>query len=91
MIAAAAYVVFQHQSGRYPYFINQDFFLYIQWLNPGYNDPGETWDRLGLVNKVVSGSSVFSIRNGKIDTSTRVQEMREFIYGWAKYRNLFFA
>ena len=73
------------------YFINQDFFLYIQWLNPGYNDPGETWDRLGLVNKVVSGSSVFSIRNGKIDASTRVQEMREFIYGWAKYRNLLFA
>ena len=73
------------------YLIDQDFFFYIQWLNPGYNDSGETWDRLGLVNKVVSVSSVFSIRNGKIGASARVQEMREFIYGWAKYRDLLFA
>ena len=73
------------------YLIGQDFFFYIQWLNPGYNDSGETWDRLGLVNKVVSVSSVFSIRNGKIGASARVQEMREFIYGWAKYRDLLFA
>lgn len=70
------------------YLIDHSFFLYIQWLNPGYNDAGESWDRLGLVNEILSVPSVCSIRDGKRDASARVQEMREFIYGWAKYRGL---
>lgn len=70
------------------YLIEHDFYLYIQWLNPGYDDPGEVWDRLGLVNQILSVPSTFSIRNGQNDANARVQEMREFIYGWAKYRNL---
>lgn len=72
------------------YLVNQGFFLYIQWLNPGYKDSGEVWDRLGLVNEVLSVSSVCSIRDGKRNAAARVQEMREFIYGWAKYRGLIF-
>lgn len=70
------------------YFIENDFFLYMQWLNPGYSDPGENWDRLGLVNKILSVQSAFALRDGRINASDRVQEMREFIYGWATYRNL---
>lgn len=73
------------------YLIDQDFYLYIQWLNPGYSDPGEVWDRLGLVNQILSVPSAFSIRDGKKNTVVRVQEMREFIYGWAKYRDLIFS
>lgn len=67
-----------------------DFHLYVQWLNPGYSDPGEVWDRLGLVNRVLSVSSHFSIRNGQNNATARVQEIREFIYGWAFYRDLIF-
>lgn len=70
------------------YLIEQGFHLYIHWLNPGYTDPGEVWDRLGLVNHILSQRSAFAIRDGKIDPRSRVQEMREFIYGWARYRNL---
>ena len=70
------------------YFIGEDFYLYIQWLNPGYSDPGEVWDRLGLVNQILSAPSTFSIRNGQDNADARVQEMREFVYGWAKYRGL---
>ena len=75
-------------SSTLDYFIERDFFLYIHWLNPGYSDPGECWDRLGLVNEILSVPSSLSIRNGKHNPAARVQEMREFIFGWASYRNL---
>lgn len=70
------------------YLIDNDFHLYIQWLNPGHHDQGEVWDRLGLVNQILSRSSHLSIRNGQVNAASRVQEIREFIYGWAKFRNL---
>ena len=72
------------------YLIKNGFLLYIQWLNPGYHDAGGTWDRMGLVNQILSVPSMLSIRNGKVNESSRVQEIREFIYGWARYRDLIF-
>ncbi len=71
------------------HFIHRDFFIYAQWLNPGYeNDADKIEDRLDLVGKILSAWSVFSVRDGKKDAASRVQEIREFIYGWAKYRDL---
>lgn len=66
------------------------FDLYVQWLNPGFSDPGENWDRLGLVNRILDGPSVIAVRSGKLPPAGRVQEIREFIYGWAIYRGLVF-
>jgi len=70
------------------YLVDNDFFLYIQWLNPGRTDPGQYWDRLGLANYILTAQSALTMRNGAIDARSRVQEIREFIYGWALYRNL---
>jgi hypothetical protein len=73
-------------------YLNQnDFFLFIQWLNPGYTDSREVgWDRLGLISRILSQPSVVSIRSGQVDATPRVQELREFIYGWARFRDLIF-
>ncbi len=70
------------------YFVNQGFHLYIQWLNPGYHDPDPVDDRLDVVNEILQQASTFALRDGKVDASDRVHEIREFIYGWAKSRNL---
>lgn len=71
------------------YLIEKGFFLYVQWLNPGYRDYYvASFDPLGLVNRILANSSVLSIRTGKGDASRRVQDLREFIYGWARYRDL---
>ena len=67
------------------------FMIYMQWLNEGYNDSGEYFDRLGLTPRILSLQSVITKRSGKGNANERVQELREFIYGWAKYRNLLFA
>jgi hypothetical protein len=72
------------------YVIDEGFQLYVQWLNPGYRDPGEVWDRLGLVNFILSQPSEFSIRSGQVAADARVRELREKIYGWARFRNLIF-
>jgi hypothetical protein len=70
------------------YLVKEDFNFYVQWLNPGHNDPGEVWDRLGLVNFILSQQSELSIRSGQGNAAARVQELREKIYGWPSYRRL---
>ena len=72
------------------YLIEHDFHLYIQWLNPGYHDPNQMEDHLGIVNEILLETSTFTIRDGKSNARDRVREIREFIYGWAKFRNLVF-
>ena len=70
------------------YFIERGFFLYVQWLNPGYEETDKIEAQL-LVEKILSARSVLSVRKvvKDEDDSGRVRELREFIYGWAKYRS----
>jgi len=72
------------------YFVEREYQIYCQWLNPGYHDPNEypQFDNLGVFNYLQGLSATVGIRNGKINASSRVQEIREFIYGWATYKNL---
>jgi hypothetical protein len=70
------------------YVTKSDFDIFIQWLNPGYSDADQYFDRLGLVNLLLAKSASLSMRNGKLATRGRVAEIREFIYGWARFRNL---
>ncbi|QSE97211.1 hypothetical protein [Fulvivirga lutea] len=72
------------------YFVEREYQIYCQWLNPGYQDSNEhpQFDNLGVFNYLQGLSATVGIRNGKINASSRVQEIREFIYGWAKYKNL---
>jgi len=72
------------------YFIKNDYFLYILWLNPGYKDPHDKtlFYNVGIINKLLTLNSIIGIRNGKGDVTERIREIREYIYGWAKCRNL---
>ena len=70
------------------YFRDSSFSLYIQWLNPGYRDTDMVQDYLKLKDEILSAQSTFSIRDGRFDPASRVGDIREFIYGWAVYRDL---
>jgi hypothetical protein len=73
------------------YFAQNHFFLYVQWLNPARGRyPVKAFDDLGLTNKILSVTSLLSIRNSDGGTASRVRELREFIYGWARFRRLLF-
>jgi hypothetical protein len=69
---------------------DQEFDIYAQWLNPGF-DNKERWDSLGLVNRLLHHGGVICIRNGrqgKWRLLSRVEEIRQFIHGWAAARDL---
>ena len=71
------------------HFIENDYFIYCHWLNPGRSDKGKPcFDNLGLADWILSKESMLGIRNGTIPANNRVNEMKEFIFGWAKSRNL---
>ena len=72
------------------HFIGLEYMIYIQWLNPGYFDHEPEQEDPAITKKILEAESVFSIRDATEDgdIERRVQEIREFIYGWAKYRDL---
>lgn len=70
------------------YLVGQDFHLYFRWLNRGYRDADQLDDHLGSVNEILLETSMPTIRDGKIDAHDRVHGIREFVYGWARYRDL---
>lgn len=72
------------------YAVDGDFDLFVQWLNPGRQDPGENYDRLGLVPWLVGHDATVAMRSGVEPAVTRVAEVRQFVYGWAKARSLTF-
>jgi hypothetical protein len=66
------------------------FAIYTQWLNPGHNQE-EYFDGLGLVNILLQNEAIVSIRDGRdgVDSLThRVEEIRQYISGWALARGL---
>ncbi|MCA0235864.1 MAG: hypothetical protein LCH81_05740 [Bacteroidetes bacterium] len=72
------------------FFSDNNYFIFSQWLNPGYFDPNETPtpDDLELMKYLLSLHSIVGIRNGKSEVAPRINEIRDFIYGWASSRNL---
>jgi hypothetical protein len=70
------------------YFVQNGYSLYTHWLNPGYSDSGHQPDHLGLATQLLYRGAVLTIRDATTDASPRVQEIRDFLYGWAMSRNL---
>ena len=72
------------------WFVDNDYFLFIHWLNPGYSDDTSVpaHDHQGLMDRILAEESLLGFRNGQIPPTDRVQEMRDFVYGWASSRDL---
>ena len=73
------------------YVVKNEFKVFIQWLNPGQMDAGDSYDRLGLFPWLVGHGATVSKRSGKVPPKQRTEEIRQYIYGWAKPRNLSFT
>lgn len=69
--------------------IKKGYDLYVQWLNPGYNDvDSQYFDCLGLCNYLLANNATISIRNGKTTEIERVNELKAYIFGWATNNKL---
>jgi hypothetical protein len=72
------------------YFVDNRYFMYIHWLNPGYNEPNDIplfYDS-DLIDYILSVPSMIGVRNGKDDAGPRVDELRNFLYAWANGQGL---
>ena len=75
----------------FDYVVERDFDMAVQWLNPGYSDRGESFDRLGLTAWLIGHDASVSKRDGKAVAVDRVEDIRQFVHGWAKRRGLTYA
>lgn len=64
------------------WFKTKGYFLYIQWLNPGYNDNKTYDDKLGFETKFKAYGQ-FLKENGK-EKENRTQVIKEFVYNWVR-------
>ena len=70
------------------YFLQNQYSIYTQWLNPGFSDASPQPDSLSLLPYLLDRGAIVSIRDGKAPVESRVRELRDFIYGWAHSRGL---
>ncbi len=77
-------------SDTISYFAKNDYSMYIHYLNPGFYDDYDSplFYDIRIINNILSSNSVLCIRNAKLELDERVQEIKDFIYGWAKSRDL---
>ncbi|MGB3619375.1 MAG: hypothetical protein WBA12_14760 [Catalinimonas sp.] len=71
-------------------FIDFDYRLYIQWLNPGCSSQNRSprLDTLDVVGQLKYGKSTVGIRSGAVAAEARVEELRDFVRKWARAHNL---
>ena len=73
----------------FQYFFENDYSAFVHWLNPGYSDdPVQQFDSLGLIPRLLSAPTVVGIRDGIANLNSRVEELRQYIYGWADGNDL---
>jgi hypothetical protein len=72
----------------FDFFFKEGYEVFVQWLNPGFNDSEFYADNLSLQEYLLNKGATLQIRDGRIDPAVRVRELRQFILGWANYRDL---
>jgi hypothetical protein len=70
------------------YFVQHEYSIYTQWLSPGFSDVTKQPDSLALIPYLLDRGAVVSMRDGRVNPQPRVQELKDFIYGWARSRGL---
>ena len=78
----------ENVTETFDHFFEKGYDVFVQWLNPGYNDPEEYEDEYELIDYLLNNGATVQIRDGQDNPSNRVKELRQFILGWATHRDL---
>lgn len=68
----------------FEYFFHNGYEIYVQWLNPGYG-VSEAYN--DVQDFLLKKGATLQLRDGRVDPSSRAKEIRQFILGWATYRD----
>ncbi len=72
----------------FDYFFSNGYEVFVQWLIPGYSDEKVYQDTLGIKDYLLNKGATLQLRDGQVDPTSRVKELRQFILGWTKHRDL---
>lgn len=74
------------------FFIQNNYFMFIHWLTPGYKESttAQLFYTQGALNHILPYKSLVGVRDANEKVEVRVQELKDYIYMWAKKRNLLF-
>jgi hypothetical protein len=70
------------------HFAQNGYFIYLHWLNPGYSDDQTYTDHRKLLPQIFALNSMLGQRNGEVDETKRVEELKDYIYDWSKRNGL---
>ncbi|MGO3871998.1 MAG: hypothetical protein ACTJH7_18085 [Alcaligenes sp.] len=72
----------------FDYFFSKGYEVFVQWLNPGFSDSKAYEDNLTLQTFLLKKGATLQLRDGHLDPTSRIQEIRQFILGWTTHRDL---
>ena len=83
-IVICSFLYHKKVKANFEYFISRGYELYIQWLNPGFNDANEKFlfYNDGIINELLSYNATVSVKNAKTNESQRIEELKNFIFSW---------
>lgn len=72
------------------YFNEQKYSMLVYWLNPGYKEKYDPllFFTLGIINRLIEIGALVGRRSGKDNPDLIVDEIRDYLYGWAKSKKL---
>lgn len=81
----------QYREGAkdtFNFFFQHGYDVFVQWLNPGYSDQNNYPDDLDLVMWLLDRGAALCQRTGKDEPEARVNELKQYVLGWATFRDL---
>jgi hypothetical protein len=89
-IVLCSFLYHKNVKNNFNYFIERGYDMYIQWLNPGFNDSHDKalFYNSGIINYLMSNGATVSIKNVKTDNLQRVNEIKAMLLGWS-IQNIF--
>ncbi len=89
-IVLCSFLYHKMVKSNFQYFIDKGYDLYIQWLNPGYNDTNDKvlFYNLGIINYLMSYGAVISVKNARLKPDARVDEIKNYLYAWCINNNI---
>lgn len=75
-------------TATFEHFFNNGYDVFVQWLNPGYGEAEKYIDTVAFGAYLLNKGATIQMRDGRVDPTLRVKEIRQFALGWARHRDL---
>lgn len=83
-IVISSFLYHKDVKSNFEYYANNGYDIYVQWLNPGYNDQNDRalFYNDGIINFLLSIGATVSVKNGKALPEYRVAEIKNHIFSY---------